>query len=56
MSGKEADIMKHFRRRSPSTDFPAFARYRAMLPGLEALERRAQEVGNRVRARRKLIS
>jgi hypothetical protein len=55
MSGKEAGIMKHSRRRSLSADFPAFARYRAMLPRLEALERKAQEVGNRVRARRKLI-
>ena len=33
-----------------------FARYRAMLPRLEALEKEAQEVRHRVQATRKLIS
>jgi len=45
------------KRRDPnSTDHPAFARYRAMLPRLEALEKEAQEVRHRAQARRKLIS
>jgi hypothetical protein len=48
--------MNHFRRRSANTNQLAFARYRVMLPKLEALEREAQEVGKRVRARRKVIS
>jgi hypothetical protein len=48
--------MNHFRRRSSNTNQPAFARYREMLPKLEALEREAQGVRHRVQARRKLIS
>jgi hypothetical protein len=56
MSRKEDDITNHFRRRSSSTNQPAFARYRKMLPRLEALEREAQEVRHRVQTRRKLIS
>ena len=44
-------------KRQPSnTNHPAFARYEKMLAGLEALERKAQEVRQRVQARRKLIS
>jgi hypothetical protein len=41
---------------APNTDHPAFARYRGMLSRLGALEKEAQEVRHRVRARRKLIS
>jgi hypothetical protein len=45
------------KRRDPnSTDHPAFAQYRAMLPRLEALEEEAQAVRHRAQARRKLIS
>jgi hypothetical protein len=44
------------KRRLSDTNQPAFARYRKMLTGLEALEREAQEVRHRVQARRKLIS
>jgi hypothetical protein len=56
MSRKGGDITNHFQRRSSSTSHPAFARYRKMLPKLEALEREAQEVRHRVQAKRKLIS
>ncbi len=46
-----------WKRRDPNnTDHPAFARYRGMLPRLEALEKEAQEVRHRVQARRKIIS
>ncbi len=46
-----------WKRREPrNTHYPAFARYRGMLPRLEALEKEAQEVRHRVQARRKLIS
>jgi hypothetical protein len=45
------------KRRDPNnTNHPAFARYRGMLPRLEALEKEAQEVRHRAQARRKLIS
>ena len=44
------------KRRSSDTNHLAFARYEKMLPGLEALERKAQEVRHRVQARRRLIS
>lgn len=48
--------MKHFRQPSPNINRPANARYRAMLPKLEELEKKAQEVRHSVQARRKLIS
>jgi hypothetical protein len=44
------------KRRSSDTNHPAFAGYEKMLTGLEALERKAQEVRYRVQARRRLIS
>ena len=49
--------MRRFqRRRNPNnTNHPNFARYRGMLPRLEALEKEAQEVRHRVQVRRKLI-
>jgi hypothetical protein len=40
-------------RRPSDTSHPAFARYRKMLAGLEALEKAAQEVRHRVQARRR---
>jgi hypothetical protein len=44
------------KRRPRNTEHAHFARYREMLPRLEALEKEAQEVQHRVQARRKLIS
>ena len=44
------------KRHSRYTKHPHFARYRGMLPRLEALEKEAQEVRHRAQARRKLIS
>jgi hypothetical protein len=44
------------KRRPPDTNHPAFARYEKMLTGLEALERKTQEVRHRMQARRRLIS
>jgi hypothetical protein len=46
-------MLKHCPR---NTKHPHFARYRGVLPRLEALEKEAQEVRHRVQARRKLIS
>jgi hypothetical protein len=49
--------MRRFQRNrnSENTNHPSYARYRGMLPRLEALEKEAQEVRHRVQVRRKLI-
>ena len=41
------------KRRTLSTDYPVFARYRKMLPRLEALERKGEEVRRNAQARRR---
>jgi len=56
MSEKRDSAMKPFKQRSLGTNYPVFARYREMLLRLEALEKAAQEVRHRVRARRELTS
>jgi hypothetical protein len=54
--GKRRGMRSLSKRRPSDTNHPAFARYEKMLMGLEALERKAQEVRYRVQARRRLIS
>jgi hypothetical protein len=41
------------KRRSPNTDHPVFAKYRKMLSGLEALEKKGEEVRRKAQARRR---
>jgi hypothetical protein len=48
--------VKPFRRPPPEAEHPAYARYRAMLDRLDGLQKEADEVRHRVRARRKSIS
>jgi hypothetical protein len=41
------------KRRAANTDHPVFARYRKMLPRLEELDRKGEEVRRRAQARRR---